>query len=675
MRIGKLHLRVRGSIRAYAFAIALLVWAAVLIPVAVLTIGSAQSERARLEQSARDKTREATAAIEQEIIAVENALTILSTSSFLQNGDIEAFYNQAKEVSRQTGLQVVLHDLQINLLANTAVPWATPGPAEHAPAIIDAYRRLEQTKQPVVSDVFFGPFVQHNIVAVEVPVFRGGDLAFVLGTGVPLERFRDILQSASGHAERTTSIADRAGIIVTRLPDHDEYAGTHTRRPFAGDTPETYQAVNRKGIAFHAFARRSDLLGWRFNTNVPDRVLEAPMRRAITELTILAVLLLAGGLALASFLSRKILQSSGKLGIDRKPTREEFEVLFNSSPNSEMVVDDRGRIVLVNVKAEKKFGYSQCELVGQAVEILVPDRLREKHLGLRRGLADNLQPQQMGIGRDFYGRRKDGSEFPVEVGLNPIKCGLDTLVMVTIVDISARKLAAEQLDAARIERDNLQRRLVQAQEQERLRLAHELHDETGQTLTAVMLEIKSIEGAVGEPARARFHALRSLLDRMGRALHHVAWELRPASIDELGLTDALATYISEWGERCGIVADLHCTSARIDDLTDEVGITIYRVVQEALTNVAKHARYATTVGVIIERSDGALRLTIEDNGCGFDVDSDSTRKDDPKNGGLGIASMRERLTLIGAELEIESSEGVGTTVFARIPLQQERSAA
>jgi len=675
LRIGKLHLRVRGSIRAYAFAIAIAVWAAVLIPVGLLTISSAQTQRVRFEQSARDKTREATAAIEQEIIAVENALTILATSSFLQSGDIEAFYNQAKEVSRRIGLEVALHDLQLNQLANTAAPWATPGSAEHSPAVIDAYRRLEQTKQPVVSDVFFGALVKHNIVAVEVPVFRGGDLAFVLGTGIPLERFRDILQSATGHAERTIGIVDRAGIFVTHLPNHDEYAGTHTRRSFAGDAPESYQAVNREGIAFHAFAGRSDLLGWRVTTNVPNRVLAAPMRSAITDLAVLAVLLLAGGLVLADFLARRVLQSSGKLGIDRKPTREEFEILFNSSPNSEMVVDDRGRVVLLNEKAEKKFGYSQCELVGQAVEILVPDRLREKHLGLRRGFADNSQPRQMGIGRDFYGRRKDGSEFPVEVGLNPIKCGLDTLVMVTIVDISARKLAAEQLDAARIERDNLQRRLVQAQEQERLRLAHELHDETGQTLTAVMLEIKSIEGAVGEPARARFHSLRSLLDRMGRALHHVAWELRPASIDELGLTDALATYISEWGARCGIVADLHCTSAQIDDLTDEVGITIYRVVQEALTNVAKHAQYATTVGVIIERSDGVLRLTIEDNGCGFDVDSDSTRKDDPKNGRLGIAGMRERLTLIGAELEIESSQGVGTTVFARIPLQQERSAA
>ena len=673
--IGKLHLRSRKSARAYAFAIAIAVWASVLIPAGFLTIGSAQTERARLEESARDKTREATAAVEHEIIAVQNALTILSTSPFLQNGDIEGFYNQAKEVSRRLGLQVALHDLQINQLANTAAPWATPGSAEHLPAIIDAYRRLEQTKQPVVSDVFFGPVVKQNIVAVEVPVFRGGDLAFVLGTGIPLERFHDILQSASGHAERTIGIVDRAGIIVTHLPNHDEYEGTHTRHPFAGDVPEVYEAVNREGIAFHGFARRSELLGWRVVTNVPDRVLEAPMKRAITNLIVWGVLLLAGGLMLADFLARGILQSAGKLGIDRKPTSEEFEILFNSSPNGEMVVDDRGRIVLLNAKAAEKFGYSQSELIGQAVEILVPERLREKHLGARQEFAGNLEAaRSMGVGRELYARRKDGSEFPVEVGLNPIKSGRDNLVMITVVDITARKLAVEQLDAARIEREGLRRGLVHAQEQERLRMAHELHDQTGQTLAAAMLQIKSFEDSVNESDRARLRLLRAQLEQVGQTLHHVAWELRPASIDELGLESALANYLAEWSQRYGIESDFHCGELKTDALPEEKCTAIYRVIQEALTNVVKHAQGATQVSVVIERAGKNLGVTIEDNGCGFDTESLTGTKAG-RSGGLGVAGMRERLTLFGGEFEIESSIGVGTTIFARIPLELEKDAA
>jgi len=674
LRIGKLQLRGRNSARAYAFATVIAVWASVLIPAGFLIIGSAQTERARIEQSARDKTSEATVAIEQEIIAVQNALTTLSTSPFLQNGDIEAFYIQAKEVSRRIGLQVVLHDLQINQLANTDIPLAAPGPAEHPPTIIDAYQRLEQTRQPVVSGVFFGPLVRHNIVAVEVPVFRGGDVAFVLGTGIPLERFRDILQSANGHAERTISVADRAGVIVTHLPYHDQYAGTHTRRAFAGDTPEVYQAVSREGIAFHAFARDSDLLGWRVNTNVPDRVLEAPMRGAITNLAVWGTLLLAGGLALADFLARRILQSVGKLGIDRKPTSDEFEILFNSSPNGEMVIDDRGRIALLNAKAAQQFAYLQNELIGQPVEILVSERLRNKHSGLRQAFAKNPESRSMGVGRDLYGRRKDGSEFPVEVGLNPIKSGSDNFVMMTVVDISRRKLAAEQLQAARVESDSLRRRLIQAQEQERLRLAHELHDQTGQTLAAAMLQIRGLEDAVSESDRARFRLLRQQLEQVGQTLHHVAWELRPASINELGLESALANHLAEWSQQYGIESDFHCGDLKVEALSEEKCTTIYRVIQEALTNVIKHAQRATLVSVVIEPSGNNLGVTIEDNGCGFDSDS-LTGPKAGRNGGLGLAGMRERLTLIGAEFEIESSLGVGTTIFARIPLGLEKNAA
>jgi signal transduction histidine kinase len=248
------------------------------------------------------------------------------------------------------------------------------------------------------------------------------------------------------------------------------------------------------------------------------------------------------------------------------------------------------------------------------------------------------------------------------------------MAMITVVDISARKLAAKQLNATIGERDNLRRRFIQAQEQERLRLAHELHDQTGQNLTAVMLEIKSIEGAVDEEMRPRFRLLRLLLEQMGRTLHHVAWELRPASIDELGLSSALTTYISEWGEQSGIATDFHCDDSQADGLSDEVSTVIYRVVQEALTNIVKHARAATSVSVVIKRVNAQLRVMVEDNGCGFDAASLS-ESGATRGSGLGLAGMRERLTLIGAEFEVESSVGSGTTILARIPIESARAVA
>ena len=128
---------------------------------------------------------------------------------------------------------------------------------------------------------------------------------------------------------------------------------------------------------------------------------------------------------------------------------------------------------------------------------------------------------------------------------------------------------------------------------------------------------------IGEPGRSRLRLLRLQLEQVGQTLHHVAWELRPASIDELGLQVALANYVAEWSEQYGIEADFYCGDLKTDALSEEICTTVYRVAQEALTNVVKHAQ-ATSVSVVIEQAGDKLRLTIEDNGCGFKVDSRPT---------------------------------------------------
>jgi two-component system sensor histidine kinase UhpB len=235
-----------------------------------------------------------------------------------------------------------------------------------------------------------------------------------------------------------------------------------------------------------------------------------------------------------------------------------------------------------------------------------------------------------------------------------------------IQDITARK-------AAEIARDELRRQLMQAQEQERLRLAQELHDQTGQGLAAALVALKGIETSSAEARREQVQEVRRQLDQMGQTLHRVAWELRPAAIDELGLTLVLGNYVSEWSRQFEIKADFQCRDSALNELPDDVRTTIYRAVQEALTNIAKHARSATAVSVVINRVAGVLRLTIEDNGRGL-ASAAANPDGRPRSGGLGLAGMRERLALIGGSLEIETgTEGV--TIFARIPLEQERLSA
>ena len=165
----------------------------------------------------------------------------------------------------------------------------------------------------------------------------------------------------------------------------------------------------------------------------------------------------------------------------------------------------------------------------------------------------------------------------------------------------------------------LRRHLSMAEENERLRLSHELHDQAGQSLIAAILELNEIDASTSGSVRERLHLVRKRMEEMGKTLHRIAWELRPPSIDELGLRKALASYIAEWSEQCGTEVDFHCDDPSLDEVPDEIATAVYRVVQEGLTNIVKHAQRPSAVSVVIRRTDGTLQVIIEDNGCGFDL--------------------------------------------------------
>jgi signal transduction histidine kinase len=165
----------------------------------------------------------------------------------------------------------------------------------------------------------------------------------------------------------------------------------------------------------------------------------------------------------------------------------------------------------------------------------------------------------------------------------------------------------------------LRRHLLIAEEKERLRLSHELHDQAGQSLIAAILELNEIDSLTDGPARERLQNVRRKMETLGNTLHRIAWELRPPSIDELGMKKALASYIAEWGEQRGTEVDFHCDDANFDDVPSEIGTAIYRIVQEGLTNIVERARQPSNVSVVIRRVTTVLQVIIEDNGCGFDI--------------------------------------------------------
>ncbi len=222
-----------------------------------------------------------------------------------------------------------------------------------------------------------------------------------------------------------------------------------------------------------------------------------------------------------------------------------------------------------------------------------------------------------------------------------------------------------ELVAAEAGRRELLGRLVTGQEEERRRIARELHDSLGQYLTALGLGLGAARDRAASPEdRDRLDRLAELTTETGREVHRLAIELRPTALDDLGLRTSLQQYVEAWSARTKVTAEFASRGLDGERFSWQVSTAVYRVVQEALTNVARHAR-ASRVSVLVERGADFLRAIVEDNGVGFDPDRAPT---DPRTGGLGLLGMRERVALVNGTLLIESSPDGGTTVFVRVPV-------
>ncbi|RME85108.1 MAG: HAMP domain-containing protein [Caldilineae bacterium] len=228
-------------------------------------------------------------------------------------------------------------------------------------------------------------------------------------------------------------------------------------------------------------------------------------------------------------------------------------------------------------------------------------------------------------------------------------------------ELQRQRLMAE-LEQREALRGQLLERVLAAQEEERRRIARELHDEAGQALTSLMVGLRLLEKEVEQPETllARLSDLKRMTDGVLEDLHRLAMDLRPASLDHLGLVAALRQYVELYSRQHGLAVQFETVGLDGERLPTEVEIALYRIVQEALTNVVRHA-HATRADVLLERHGDRLVAIVEDDGAGFDPEAAV------QNGRLGLFGMRERAEMLGGTLAIESAPGAGTTVFVEIP--------
>jgi two-component system, NarL family, sensor histidine kinase UhpB len=231
-----------------------------------------------------------------------------------------------------------------------------------------------------------------------------------------------------------------------------------------------------------------------------------------------------------------------------------------------------------------------------------------------------------------------------------------------------RELQEENLRRSLVEgeRQKLLARLVAAQEEERRRIAQDLHDQLGQQLTALNMKIGSALSSSPQESELTEHLreARAMMRRIDDDVDALAWQLKPAILDN-GLLPALQGYVVDWSKRWGVAAEFWADEhfARLGCLTPEAETNLYRITQEALNNIAKYARAKRVEVLLNKRGDGCV-LMVQDDGTGFDPDA--TRPGNAKS--MGLTGMRERAELVGGSFQIESAVGEGTTIYVQVPL-------
>lgn len=231
-----------------------------------------------------------------------------------------------------------------------------------------------------------------------------------------------------------------------------------------------------------------------------------------------------------------------------------------------------------------------------------------------------------------------------------------------------REALVEELQAKEHVRQELLKKVISAQEDERKRISRELHDETSQSLTSLILGLKYLNEQVDiEKRPAMVSELKDLASDTLKEVHRIAVELRPTVLDDMGLVPAIDRFVNFFKRQYRIDVDFHVQNRIQNRLPNEIEITLYRIVQEALTNVAKYAE-ARNASIVLEIRPEYVSLIVEDDGRGFDVDL--ILRSLASDSHLGIAGMQERTSLLGGEFTIESSPAQGTTVYARIPMER-----
>jgi PAS domain S-box-containing protein len=340
--------------------------------------------------------------------------------------------------------------------------------------------------------------------------------------------------------------------------------------------------------------------------------------------------------------------------------------ILDSAMDAIITVDDRQRVMLYNDAAEAMFGWSREEANGAPLSMFIPERFRSAHGNHVElfGKTGTTSRRMGGLLRVVTGLRRNQEEFPIDASISQIETDGARFYTVILRDVTARFQAIEALRKSKQELQELGAAAHLTREQEKSRIARELHDELGQLLTMLQMDVawcKDKAPAGDASFAAKLDRMSTLLKSTIGATRRIASDLRPLMLDDLGLVPSIEWLVENFAQRTGIACDLRIGGDSTPDLSQAQASAVFRIVQESLTNIAKHAQ-ASHADIAIDQEGGRLVVRIEDDGVGF------IPAGPRKPNSLGLFGLRERAALLGGEATIVSTPGHGTMVEARIPL-------
>lgn len=658
----------------------IMLFMAAAIPVLVfagwVTFLNAREERSSSRRAAFDTLDRVITRVGSELATQIEVAETLAASASLDKPDLPMFYREAKRLkdARPLWETIELVDPDGSQVLNLLRPM---GSELGATADRDNFEKVMETKKAAIGGIGpLGPISGKRLVALRAPAERDGKVAFIVTVALVPDAVSQILRNAGAPQGWIGVVVDAKGNIVARTVSEQFELGrpsSESIRAAIARAPEgSYVGRSLEGVEMDTVYRTlPGTGGWSVHLGIPTESLNAPVKKS-------GYLLAAGGtaslllaVALAWLAGRDIAQrrrdeeakAAMALGISEERRMLAIETadlgIFNWHALTGEVLASRRAQSLLNLPSDTELGEDRIYKTDHFLSgVEAADRSR-----VVKAFADC--PPDCSISIEFRTTSPDGTlHWRRATGRPPrFEPARSGVIFGVILDIDGAK-------RAEAERQQLLRRLAEAEENERRRIARELHDQIGQSVTGLLLGLKNLEQSLkvngdGEPGLDRISWLQGLANDIGRDIHQVASDLRPTALDDLGLHDALRALGTEWSLRFHINLDLQFLGETKRPSPD-IEIAVYRAIQEALTNILKHAK-AQNVSLLLDQRPTELRIIVEDDGVGFDPNGASAAGHDATIK-LGLSGMRERLSLISGTMTIESEPGTGTTIFITVPL-------